>query len=295
MKKILSIGAVLAGALMLAGCGERVEIPPGFVGKVMTAKGYKEGVHPPSKTRLEACWNYCDKMILLQVSDFKMGETMRIFMPEDKLELGTRVEVGLMMNPERYDYAFAKVPPNELTSRVGQIDLDTVYSRYAEHVVKTQTREFLTKYSIGEISSNMETINQRLSEQLTVALEKHTPFVVRYVGMTDIKYPDIITKAQEASAERREAIAKEEAELRVRTIRLENKLKEAQLQRSIDVEQAEAEAAVNAILADSITPAYIRYRELNALDAMAKSNNKVFVPAPMLDSMAGQVALGGAR
>lgn len=38
--------------------------------------------------------------------------------------------------------------------------------------------------------------------------------------------------------------------------------------------------------------AYIRYRELQILEKLAESDNKVFVPSAMLDSVAGQVQLG---
>lgn len=295
MKKIISLAAVLAGALALSACGQKVDIPPGYVGKILTPKGYKEQIIPPSKTRLDFCWSYCDKLILLQSSDIRASESMKIFMPEDKLELGTRVELGLTLNPEKYNYVFDKVPPKDVESRVGSISVSTAYDNYAAHIIKTQTREFLTKFTIAEVSSNMETINKQLTAHLTETLEKKTPFIVRYVGLTEVKYPSIITAAQEASAERREQIEKEEANLRVVEIRLENQLKEAQLQRKIDVEQAQAEAEVNRILAESVTPEYIKYRELRALDAMATSDNKIFMPVGMIDSVASQVALGNAR
>lgn len=73
---------------------------------------------------------------------------------------------------------------------------------------------------------------------------------------------------------------------------LERELQEQQLQRKIEVEKAEAEAEVNKILADSITPSYVKYRSLQIMEKIASSENKVFVPTEMLDSMAGQVQLG---
>jgi chorismate mutase len=53
-----------------------------------------------------------------------------------------------------------------------------------------------------------------------------------------------------------------------------------------------AEAEVARIQSQSLTSAYIRYRELQILEKLAESDNKVFVPSTMLDSVAGQVQLG---
>ena len=49
------------------------------------------------------------------------------------------------------------------------------------------------------------------------------------------------------------------------------------------------------ILADSITPAYIKYRELEALDKLAVSPSTVWVPTSLLDTVAGQVAVGNSN
>jgi multidrug efflux pump subunit AcrA (membrane-fusion protein) len=115
---------------------------------------------------------------------------------------------------------------------------------------------------------------------------------VRYVGLADVKYPEVITNAQENAAERREKIQQEEAQLEISKVALERQLQEQQLQRKIEVEKAQAEAEVNRILAESITPSYVKYRSMQIMEKIAESDNKVFVPTEMLDSVAGQVQLG---
>ena len=60
------IKAVIIGtAVFLAACGERVEVPPAHIGKIMTKDGYQEQTIPTSKFRLPHCWTYCDKLVLL--------------------------------------------------------------------------------------------------------------------------------------------------------------------------------------------------------------------------------------
>lgn len=87
-------------------------------------------------------------------------------------------------------------------------------------------------------------------------------------------------------------IEQENANLEISKVQLERQLQEQTLQRAIDVERANAEAMVNRILADSITPAYVKYKELEVMSKLAESQNKVFVPTQMLDSLAAQVQLG---
>ena len=92
--------------------------------------------------------------------------------------------------------------------------------------------------------------------------QPRTPFSVRHVGITNLKYPDIITKAQEAAAERREAIQQEEAQTQVSAARLERELREARLQRAIEKEKAETEALAQATLAASVDSRVLELRKL---------------------------------
>ncbi|GAB4259263.1 MAG: hypothetical protein Kow0065_09200 [Methylomicrobium sp.] len=288
-RKLLTV--FMFSSLLLTGCGNKVEVPSAHVGKVMTQYGFKEGVIKTSKFRLEPCWAYCDKLVIMNVSDFAKSEQMQLFMPKDKLNMAFDLRMTLAVKPEQYDELFSKIAP-EQTGDTEVIPLDKVYQTYAQQIIRSEAREFLSNYSIAEISSSRETINAELSAKLSKSISERTPFLVRYVGLADIRYPEIIVKAQENAAERREMIQQEEAQLEISKVQLERKLQEQRMQRAIDVEKAEAEAEVNRILAQSVTNEYIRYRSLNVLDKMSESNNKVFIPVEMLGSLAGGVMLG---
>lgn len=86
MKKTVRVAgtlALVASALALSACGERVEVPPAHVGKIMTKDGYQDNLIPTSKFRLPPCLAYCDRLVLLDVSDKAYQESMSIFIPED--------------------------------------------------------------------------------------------------------------------------------------------------------------------------------------------------------------------
>ena len=282
---------VSALAVSLAACGSKVEVPAAHVAKIMTKDGYKADTIGTSKFRLDWCWAYCDKLVLLDASDQAVSEKMELFMPEDKLNMTFDLRLTMIINPNKYEELFARIPPVDQNG-VDVISWNKAYVTYAQQIVRAEAREFLSDFTIAEIASSRETINAQLSQRLTKSINEKTPFQVRYVGLADIQYPEIIVEAQENAAERREQINQEYANLELSKVRLERELQEQAMNQKITLERARAEAEVARIQSHSLTPAYIRYRELQILEKLAESDNKVFVPSAMLDSVAGQVQLG---
>lgn len=260
--KFTKITLAAALAIALSACGERVEVPPAHVGKIMTKDGYREGTVGTSKFRLEWCWAYCDKLVLLNVADQAYTENMEIFIPEDKLKLNVAVRVNLTLSQKKAESLFNTIPPSDTegNDQLAIIPRDAAYKTYAQQIILTETREYLSQYTIAEIASSLEKVNADLRERLTKSLS--TYFDVRYVGVTNIAYPAIITEAQENAAKRREQIQQEEAQLQINKVTLERELQEAQLQRKIDVEKAEADAEADRVRANAITPAVLKLREL---------------------------------
>lgn len=262
MNKIMKMLGVVAMALAISACGAKVEVPPAQVGKIMGKDGYQEGIIPTSKFRLAPCWAYCDRLVLLDVSDKSYTEPLSIFIPKDKLNLGVEVRATLSVDPTKTENLFSAVSPVEKDSSLSVIESVAVYRTYATQIIQSETREYLNQYSIAEIASSNEKINADLRVRLGKVLESRTPFKVRYIGITNIKYPEIITQAQENSAKRREMIAQEEAQLEVSKVQLSRELQEARLTRAIEKEKAETEAQAQQILAQSVDPRVLQLRAL---------------------------------
>ncbi len=261
MRKLKLFLAVAALAT-LAACGSKVEVPPAHVGKIMTKDGYQEALIPTSKFRLSACWAYCDRLVLLNVSDKAYQEALSIFIPEDKLNLEVAVRATLSINPAKTGELFNAISPEGNDGDISVIGNEQVYRTYASQIIQAEVREYLSKFSISEIASSNEKINADLRLQLGKVIEARTPFSVRYVGITNFKYPKIITDAQESAAERREAIQKEEAQLAISKAQLERELQEARLNRAIEKEKAETEAMAQAVLAQSVDGRVLELRKL---------------------------------
>lgn len=264
MKSLFKLFAVLLMVGMLTACGTRVEVPPAHVGKIMTKDGYQEGTIPTSKFRLPFCVVYCDNLVLLDVSDKTKRENLTVFIPEDKLNLELGVQVTLSLDNREIEPLFNTIPPSTAddSGRISTIAWDQIYATYAQQIILTETREYLSQYSIAEIASSLEKVNSDLRTNLQRRIEERTPFSVRFVGITQIKYPDIITTAQENAAERREQIQQEEAQLQISVVKLQRELQEAQLQRQIEVEKAETEAAAQRIQRESVDARVLELRRI---------------------------------
>ena len=254
--------ATIVIALLLSACGARVEVPPAHVGKIMTKDGYQENVVPPSKFRLSPCLVYCDRLILLDTSDKTVTEQMEIFIPEDKLNLAIGIQATLSLNPSKTESLFGTLQPTEGDSTTSSISWASIYNTYAKQIILTETREYISKYSIAEIASTLDKVNGDLRVILQDRITERTPFTVRFAGITHIKYPDIITQAQENAAERRERIQQEEAQLNISKVSLDRELQETRLKRQIELEKAEIEAKAQAIQREVVDEKVLQLRRL---------------------------------
>ena len=257
-----NMASIAAMTTFLVACGQRVEVPPAHVGKIMTKDGYQDNLIPTSKFRLDQCWGYCDRLVVMDIADKAYAENLSIFIPDDQLNLGVTVQATLSINPKKTEELFKAISPKELTDQLSVIENQKIYQTYASQIIQKEVREYLSKYSISQIASSNEKINAELSTRLGDVIGARTPFNVRFVGITGLKYPEIITKAQEAAAERREAIQQEEAQAKVTEVKLTAQLQEARLQRAIEKEKAETEALAQKVLAESVDPRVIKLREL---------------------------------
>lgn len=292
-KKLLTLAGVLLTSLALSGCGKKVEVGSGQVGKEKTANGYQDGYHETSRFRLSPCISLCDSLVLMDVGDHEISETMSLVMPQDRLKLQFTIGGTISIREDGYDEIYKNIQSRKTNDeRIEVIPFSSVYNTYAKKIINAEAREFMSKYSIDEIMANRDKVGVELSKHLREVVDKRTPFKLRYVGLSEMNYPDIITTAQENSAERREQIQQERAQLEVSRVQLERELEETRLNRKIAVEKADAEAEVNRIISESMSDAYVAYRRLEILDAFTRSNNTKIVPVSMLDTVSSQVMLG---
>ena len=291
IKKFTRIAAIAAAALALTACGERVEVTPGSVARIIGESGYKDGIIQPSRFRMDSCLIVaCDRLVTLGVSDFSITEPMNMMMPKDKLEMKFDLRMTISTDEKSQEFLFAKVKPTpaEGSNTTLIIDRKEGYDTYVQPIVLAETREFLSKYMIADVMASIEEINAGLTAHLTKRIAESTPLTIRYVAIVNPEYPPLIVKAQEAAAERREQINQEKASLDLARVRFQREQEENDLNRKLSIQRTQAEVEVNRLMSSMMTPEYREMRRLQVLEALAKSPNKAIVPMGMLDSLGAQ-------
>lgn len=271
---------VMAG-FGLAACGEKVEVPPAHLGKVLTKSGFKPETVPPSKFRLDPCLRFCDALITLEAADVGMLEDFRLFMPQDQLNMqfDIRFTMSIRSDENSVNGIYDRIPADG-----GHIQAQKVYKTYGQPVLREVIRTTVAGYSINEVAANRERVNAEVFRAVTEALSD-TPISVKRLAFADIQFPQVITQAKEEAAQRRTQIEREEAQKQIRLVQLQAELEQARVERNIRKERAQAILEENEIISQSVTEDYLAYRRLEVLDNLAQSGNAVFVPMEALGTV----------
>lgn len=282
--------AVLILSLTLTGCdlflGEKVEVPPAHVGKILGKNGYSPEIIPPSKFRLDKCWAYCDKLVLLETSDTAFIEQMTVFMPDDKLNLKVEVR-GTMTVPatsSAVNPLYDRLVATSVDGTTMKIGVDQIYGTYGKQALRGVVRSRVVESTISQILSERDAVGRNIHAAVSEKLaESHTPIRVSRLELASVQPPAVIVEAQQNAKEREIAIQQAEANAQVQLVEAERALEVAKMNRLVRRENAEALAEENRIAAESVTAELLAYRKLETaaevFALIAQSDNALIIPA----------------
>jgi hypothetical protein len=285
----VKILGALALVSTLSGCfGEVAEVPTAHRGVLSTSAGVKEGIIPPSKMRLATFCRVCDNLILAEISDYNVKETMTLYMPKDRLNLtiDVRGTFATADDPEMLNMIFSRVSPTPVTDRVSKIDKMTVYNIYAQQIIRDRVRSVIAQYDIATVMESREAIGAEIREAVREALEGRPVSVLNF-GLADLQPPKVILEAEIGRKTREIEINRAEADKEIRLRQAEANLEVAALEQGVALKEAETQVLVQQKLTAGFSEAYVAQRALNVLEAMAASDNKViFLPTEALSNPA---------
>ena len=301
MKRYFGLLVTGFAALALGGCiGESVQVPPAYQGKILTKEGFRPGLISPSQFRLPICFFYCDRLIVVESSDFGLQEMFRkdhaLYMPKSELAMPFDVRgTFAVKNDEKvlqslFDRVPAARPRGALRGLVhGVISKNRIYHTYGKAVVRDVVRRVVSEYTIEQVASSRAAINSKLITAVNKALES-TPLIARRFGLADVRFPKVILDQKETAARRRIAIQQEEAEKQIRLVKLQADLEAARAERQIRRERAQAVLEENKIYAESVSQKYLAYRRLEVLEKLATSANTKWIPFEALGTVGQSMA-----
>lgn len=268
MLKLKMTASILAAAIMLAGC-EVSTVPPAAKGKILSSSGYSADVKETGKYWLFGFKN----MVILDTSTRMISENINVKM-SDNLDLPFQLHFRTRIQG---DDKTINAMFNDITHDDYQVSLDKVYQVYGRNVVTNAARSVMSKYKVAEVAVNFEKINNDIYAEINKRMVG-SPLEVSDVTLANISYPPVITQAVEKQQERELAIVTEKNQQAIEMLKKENQLKLADADYAIRVKKAEAVREENRITSEGLSTTLLHYRNLEVMEKLAESENKVFVP-----------------
>ena len=280
MKYLLSLVLVGVFIAMSSGCGSVV--PPGK--KVII-------LHPSGESTIKDKGVYKaygrDKLYFVDQKLKSFTESMQILCADDiNMDVDVKAILCFEVDDESIEFIKAKVPTTKVDDgdiKGFELSLDKFYELGIKDILRSSSRMIINKYETDDIRPNREAIEAELSELFRSRVsELEYPLKTSAVLLSNLDYPQVVI-------DQRNAIKNAELDDQRLAALAEAKLAEMQRQAGIEVEsakvrmiKAQAQADENAILAKSLTPAYLSWRQLEVMEnvssEMAKGkNNVVFI------------------
>ena len=286
-----SVLIVFVSLVLFVGCNS--DVPPGHVGQVKTSSGWSGKVLAPG---LHTCYGR-DEMWVVENRDTTKSEAVQVLLQKDQVNFGVTASLTFTLKDDAKDVipVFDRVKPSATEGGAKKISLDDVYTTYARPIVLSQTNRVVMVYTTEQILADANKLQNELQTAIMTQLEG-TPVKVKFVLITNLDFPEFITKAQEKAKNAEVAIKEEEFKQKSRLIEAENKMKVAEVDYQVKLLEAKTIADANRIIGESLEgeagAAYLRWHEIKVYGAAADGpNNCIFLPMNLMGPLGHEAAM----
>ena len=283
--RIIALGVLLG---LAGGCTEIV--PAGHKGQVQLPGGWSKKLSPPGRV---TCYHR-DVLWLAEWRDVTQDTTLNILLETEQVNFGVTISLTytLSEDDEQVLAVFDKVRPTEHTKI---IPLESVFDTYARPIINSVPRQVIRPYTTEQLLSKAAQVEEELQSAVIEAM-KDTPITVRRVSLTNMDFPEFITKAQERAKEAEIKIREEQNRQKMRMVEAENRQKIAEMVYEIKMLEAKAISDQNRLIGESLAgptgEQYLRWHEIRVYgEAAAGPNNCIFLPMNILGAVGHEAAM----
>lgn len=269
MKRTTILFALVLGTILVStGCTQ--SIPAGHIGRTWEPGGFKGDLLKPGR---HDCYGRC-QLYLMESTDQTFEIPMNVLCADNlnfKFTVDTLVSVNLD-NAEEVKAGFESLKP----AGDHLFTVEQLFLTYVKPVADQEARKVVSKYQTNEIVQK----RAQVIEEVRAAVMEATKtgiLEVKRVTVGNLDFPDVITKAQEARAERQVEVETAKAEGEKQAAQAEARLALARIQASERLLKAQSEADANRILASSVTPQLIMWKQWDVMAAAADGRNNMFL------------------
>jgi len=282
MKRLTNLILIACFALMFTGCMGTV-VPPGKKVIILHPSGdstiVSEGVYKS--------WGR-DRCYFVDQKLKTFTESLQILCSDDiNMTVDIKAVLSFQVDEASIDFIKEKVPavptPDGAELSGQELSLDKFYEMTVKDIVRASARTVISVFETDDIRPNRQQIEADLSKEVRARIEAlKYPLNISAVLVSNIDYPQVVI-------DQRNAIKNAQLEDQKAAALAEAAMAEAQRRAGIETEEAkvrmikaQAQADENEILAKSLTPEYLTWRQLEVMEnvstEMAKGqNNVVFI------------------
>ncbi len=277
MKRILFAVAMFALLGLGSACTEPV--PAGHVGRTWEPGGFLGKVLRPGRHQ---CYLRC-QMYLMETTDRNFTVPMSVLCA-DNLNFAYEVNVLVAVNLENKEAVRAAF--ENLRPESGYIlTLQQLFDTYVRPVVDEEARKVVSRYTTAEIVQKRPQVIEEVRAAVLAATD-NSLLVVKRTTVGNLDFPQIITDAQEARAQRQIEVETARAEGERQAAEAQARITLARIQAQEALLRAQAQADSNRILAASVTPQLIMWRQWDVMERAADGANNMFL-IPYTDAASG--------
>lgn len=280
MMKKFRVMLAVGLALVVAGCSFP-SVGPTEKGKMVSPSGYSQDILQTGK---HFKWFWQD-LIRLDTSTQIANERVEDVVMSDRLMMSFNVQFRTRIhgNDSVLNAMFSDIKPEK-----NEITLSQVYNTYGKRTIHQVARAVLSQYSVDDVLRNYESIGNELHQRVTETLAREgSPLEVSNVVLGKPEPPASVMAVIQATEERREQEALEQASQAIEVVKRQNAIVLAELDREKKVIEAETLRDQNLIVAEGLSDALLEFRRLETMEKLGDSGSTIFYPY----SDAGNVGL----
>ena len=182
LRTVAAMALLVVVVISLTSCAKIVNIPPGYVGKILTPTGWESKIYEMGQMDIGDFDNEGrgNRAVMLEATSVtikeqfktsdKDGEDHRI-MSKDRIPLVVDIYMQTQLPAEKRmrDSIFAQVTPKPGADdqRVFKITLEEVYVRFAKMTIRGKTREIFSRYTADQVMTNYERVNKEIKAMVS--------------------------------------------------------------------------------------------------------------------------------
>lgn len=256
-------------AVFVTGCGKVV--PPGKKVLILTSSGetkvYERGVYK--------AWGR-DRTYFVDGKLNSFTEEMNILCSDEiNMSVDVKSVICFKVDESSMEFIKTKVPTQSLKngeedSGVFELSLEKFYSMACADIIRSTTRNVISKNSTDDIRPKREQIESEVALTVRKRIEDlNYPIEISAILLSNIDYPPSVKKMREEIKNVQLEETKKDAQAKADLAEARRKSQVEAEMAKVRLITAEAQAAENKILGEALTPQFLMWRQFEVMEKMA--------------------------